>query len=265
MLEKALTINNTKYLSSVNYKQLIEHDKRLIENGIAKKDFAVADSLAIMKSALKFLGGHDEELKTINEIDYPEIFKGGIDKFDNSEIIKIYPEWSELVRNRHSIRTFKNKIIPADVVYKIIDDAKYYPSACNRQMCKVYFSDDPVKVQKILNLVPDQFVVKNNIFDALVVTCDRSLLGSAELNDQEFINSGIFLGYLVTSIHAHGLGSCLFQMLRRNAHGAAKVRKALNIPDNEIIACFIGFGEPEEKFVTACAARRETEDVAIKI
>ena len=264
VLEKAMTISNKKSLSGVNYKDLIQKVQTLIKNGVSEKDFAVADSLAIMKSALEFLGGHDDEINAIDKINYPKIFKGGIDE-NSSEIIKIYPEWGEMVRNRHSIRTFKNKIIPAETVYKILDDAKYCPSACNRQMCKIYFSDEPEKVQKILNFIPDQFVVKDNIFDALVVTCDRSLLGSAELNDQEFINSGIFLGYLVMSIHAHGLGSCLFQMLQRNTRGAEKIRKALNIPDSEIIACFIGFGEPEEKFVTACAARRETKDIAIKL
>ena len=91
------------------------------------------------------------------------------------------------------------------------------------------------------------------------------LLNKVELHDQELLNSGIFIGYLVMSIHAHGLGSCLFQVLQRDVNRASKIRKLLNIPDSEIISCFIGFGEPEDKIITACAARRKIDDVAVRL
>ena len=100
------------------------------------------------------------------------------------------------------------------------------------------------------------------VHDALIVTCDRSLLLPHEMDDQEYLNGGIFLAYLVMSIHAHGLGSCLFQFLRGNSR-QDMIRKEFGISPSEVISAFVGIGEPEDEVLCACAQRRPVEEVAV--
>ena len=147
------------------------------------------------------------------------------------------------------------------MIYDIVRDALYCPSACNRQPFKVYFSDTPETVNRIVKSIIDGFV-SPYVHDALIVTCDRSLLLPHELNDQEYVNGGIFLGYLVMSIHAHGLASCLFQFLRVNQN-QEKIREEFGISPSEVISAFIGIGEPEDEVLCACAQRRSVEEVAV--
>ncbi|MBR0247569.1 MAG: nitroreductase family protein, partial [Synergistaceae bacterium] len=110
---------------------------------------------------------------------------------------------------------------------------------------------------------PDQFIT-SGFHDCLIVTCDRVLMSPAELNDQEYINGGIFLGYLVLSIHAHGLGSCLCQFLQKDRR-QEKVKRSFGISDSEVIVCFVGIGELEDEVNCACSQRRSVDTVAISL
>ena len=76
------------------------------------------------------------------------------------------------------------------------------------------------------------------------------------------MNGGIFLAYLVMSIHAHGLGSCLFQFLQVNSR-RNNIRKEFGISPSEVISAFIGIDEPEDEVLCACAQRRPAEEAAV--
>ncbi len=268
MLEKALAVQNEKYLNLVKYNSIIEKISTLISNGMPVESFEISSSIAIIKSALNSLSGHDKEKTELEKIilkyNIPKNFKGGYEKFSSPEFfVENNFNWHNFVTSRHSIRKFKDKIISREIIYDIIRDAEYYPSACNRQPCKIYFSENKNTIDKIIKAGADNFIAKG-FHDCFIVTCDRNLLLPSELNDQEFVNTGIFLGYLVLSIHAHGLGSCLCQFLQVN-NRQNSIKKQFGLKDSEVIIAFVGFGEIEEKVLTACAARRPVESVAINL
>ena len=266
MLEKGLVMGNIKYLNLVNYSSLIQNISDLIESGISANKFETAGSIAIIKSALETLSGHENEKKQLASLiakyNIPQnIFNGGCESFAKSEIFKYTPQnWREFVRTRHSIRKFKDSIISSEIINSIIDDAKYYPSACNRQPCKVYYSSKPEITAKILRNCDGFVTGAGGVHNCFIVTCDRLLFNTVELNDQELLNAGIFLGYLVMSIHAHGLGSCLFQFLQIN-NRQELIKREFGIKPSEIIAAFVGFGELEDEVITACAQRRPSDSI----
>lgn len=269
MLEKALVIGNVKYLDAVTYNNLINETSHLIEMGVPPEDFSIAESVAIMKSTLASLSGHEDAKSQLEALiskhNIPLNLKGGIEKIPSTEILKhINFDFHGFVSSRHSVRKFKDTIVSREKIYDIVRDASYYPSACNRQPCKVYFSEDKVKIADIIKLGADGFLAAG-IHDCLIVTCDRALLSPAELDDQEYINGGIFLGYLVMSIHAHGLGACLFQCLRAAVGRQDKIKRRFGISDSEVIVCCIGIGELEDEVNCACAQRRPVETVAISL
>lgn len=268
MLEKAMVMNNTKYLNAVNYDNLLENIANIIESGRNPEIFETAGSIAIIKSALNSLPEHEyEKLKLadiIAKYNVHENFSGGVKTLSREQIFMYNNfDFHGFVSSRHSIRKFKNKIIERKIIQSIINDAKFYPSACNRQPCKIYYSCNEQSIARIIKAIPDTFVTKE-VHDAFIVTCDRNLLYSSELNDQEFVDSGIFLAFLVLSIHAHGLGSCIFQFLQADRR-QAKIKREFNIKDNEVITAFIGFGEVEDENVIACAQRRPNDSIMIDI
>lgn len=267
MLEKALVMGNERYLNAVKYHAITANISQLIESGSSPEEFNIAGSIAVIKTALKSLSGHEDEKaeleSLIRKYNIPERFRGGIERIPLKEIFSHNDfDFHAFVSSRHSVRRFKDKIISREVIYDIIRDAEYYPSACNRQPCKVYFTENPEIISRIKKNF-DGFV-SPYVHDCLIVTCDRSLLLPAERNDQEYINSGIFLAYLVMSVHAHGLASCLFQFLQVNRR-QNEIKREFGILENEIIAAFLGIGEPEDEVICACADRRPVEEVAVCI
>ena len=265
-MEKAMAVGNTKSLGTFKYGQLIEKLSGLIDGGMSPQDFTVKECAAVIHSALGQLSGHEEEKALfaafVEQYGIPLDFKGGITKIPRTEIFAHNNfDYHAFVSSRHSVRRFKDKIISREVIREIVRDALYCPSICNRQPFKVYFSENPDTVKRIIKSGVEPFVAPN-VYDALIVTCDRALLTPAELNDQEFLNGGIFLGALVLSIHAHGLGSCLFQFLQVNAR-QERIRREFGISQSEVISAFVGIGEPEDEVLCACAQRRPAEEVAV--
>lgn len=63
---------------------------------------------------------------------------------------------------------------------RFFDDSNY-PSACNRQPCKVYYSVNESMLKEIGKLISDQYVVRGNIFNFFVVICDRNLFSEGEI------------------------------------------------------------------------------------
>ena len=265
-IEKALAVGKTNYLNTVNYSQFIGKLEELLRFGMSPDNFTIKECAAVINSALGRLSGHEDDKKALHDFiawnDIALDFRGGVEAVSSTEIFAHNNfDFGAFVRSRHSVRRFKDKIISREVINDIVRDAMYCPSACNRQPFRVYFSENPGTVKRIIKQIPDGFVTPG-IHDALIVTCDRSLLMPHEIGDQEYINGGIFLGYLVLSIHAHGLGSCLFQFLQVSAR-QSKIREEFGMSDSEVISAFIGIGELEDEVLCACAQRRPVEETAI--
>lgn len=267
VIEKAMVIGHEKYLSAVKYDKLMGNMSRLLQMGVPPNDFTIEESAAIIRSALATLPGHDSEKSQLESLisqhNIPMNLRGGIEVIPSAEILRNMAfDFHAFVSSRHSVRKFKDKIIPREVIYDIVRDALYCPSACNRQPFKVYFSEDRKKIAEIIKLGADGFLAEG-IHDCVIITCDKALQSLGEIDDQEYINGGIFLGYLVMSVHAHGLGSCLFQCLRSSVTKQDKIRRAFGISQSEAIVCCMGIGELEDDVVCACAQRRNITDVAI--
>jgi|GEM_PF-1605652 len=266
-LEKAMVIGHEKYLSAVKYDKLIGNISRLLQMGVPPDDFTIAESAAVIRSALNTVSGHEEEKSQLESLisqhNIPMNLRGGVEVIPSAEILSHTNfDFHGFVSSRHSVRKFRDKIIPREVIYDIVRDALYCPSACNRQPFKVYFSEDREKIAQIIKLGADGFIA-DGIHDCVIITCDKALQSPGEIDDQEYVNGGIFLGYLVMSAHAHGLGSCLFQCLRSSVTKQDKIRRAFGINDSEAIVCCMGIGELEDDVVCACAQRRNVKDAAI--
>ena len=168
-----------------------------------------------------------------------------------------WKEYGEFVKSRHSIRETTKEIIPFDEIKEIVSLAQICPSECNRQSIKVYYTAES---EKIRNLFPDPLVTKD-IANILIVTVNKSYYSSTDVL-QPWIDGGIFLESMVMAIHAHHLGACLFQCIK-NTKRYYETKKVANIPDNEDIVAFIGYGRLKEQYHVISTHRKEVEEVLV--
>lgn len=186
-----------------------------------------------------------------NVTDIYEIY----DKIDTSQI-------DFFISSRHSIRSFEQEYVDADVIHDFIRLASYAPSACNRQPIKVYISIDPEMVGKVNQLIPGNKGFENEVPNWAIVAVDRDMFNEGEPL-QWYINGGIYLSYLINAMHAYHLGSCIFQipMLHPNT---PKLRSLASIPENESIVAAVGFGYPNRENRFLAATRKPLEEVLVE-
>lgn len=88
--------------------------------------------------------------------------KDRIDEYDSRQIPVDYEDLLQLLKQRRSIRWFKNKKIDKHMFDKIFEGAYYSPSAQNNQDVEFVVLDD--KLDEFMNLVYDIIKVKEDEF-----------------------------------------------------------------------------------------------------
>lgn len=272
-IEKSMCMGDDKGLSTVSkYETMLEQLTYLLEQGVGRESYIIVETAATINAAIAYCISKGYEIA-----EFQKKFGQFVDEWD----IKLHEEagvhtltheqitsgknfnFKEFVSSRHSIRHFQKDIIDENTIHKIIESSLYYPSACNRQPCKVYYSVNESMLTQIAKLIPDQYVVRGNIFNFFVVTCDRNLFSEGEIF-QYYVNGGIYLGFLVEAIHAQGLGSCIFQFTQRNKN-MEHMKELLGIPKSETLIAVVGFGVPKNSEKVPYGKRKDVREVAISV
>lgn len=276
-IEKSMAIMDVKSLSNLNrYMKGIEDCVFLLNHGYSENSYVIREIVSVIEAACDFVINENivQEDAMINIINSINLIKekyhvesngkAGINEYSKGELSKGEKfEWVDFSESRKSIRIFSEKIIDKETIKHIIEDARFYPSACNRQPCNIYYATSLEKNNTIKKYINDQRTVHSNIHNFFVVTSDNNKFAEGELY-QNYINGGIFLAYLVLSIHSHGLGSCIFQHVQHNKR-EKDLYSELRIPPNESIIAFVGYGEIIENNKILCAARNDFSDMAKEI
>jgi len=137
------------------------------------------------------------------------------------------------IRTRRSVRRYKRKDIPDDVLKEVLEAARLAPSAANRQAWEMIVVKDP---QVRTDLVP---LCKNQKF---VAECSV-LLVAIEDPAQKWsrVDATIMLDHVTLAAHERGLGTCWI-----GAFDKAQVGALLGVPPGrEVMACMT-IGYPDE-------------------
>lgn len=139
---------------------------------------------------------------------------------DNFKPIKdhgfTYEQFHNLIRNRKSIRNYKNKPITEEHIKQLIESVRYIPTGANRQELKYIFITDPEQLLNVAKTVAKKF--KNlkklaKIFKMFVPKMEyRSLL---RLN--EHWNAFEKAGYQGLDIYLRG-APCLIVIYAKKQH-----------------------------------------------
>ncbi|MEM0027329.1 MAG: nitroreductase family protein [Ignisphaera sp.] len=137
---------------------------------------------------------------------------------------------------RRSIRRFKKDPVPLDVVKRILDVARYAPSAGNRQpWIFIVVSDSEIK-SKLAKIHRWTYPLEEAPM-GIVVACNRDVSP-----DSYHVDCANATMYIMLAAHAYGLGTVWLQTLRN----VEDIQKILNLPANYIPVSMLAVGYPAE-------------------
>ena len=147
-----------------------------------------------------------------NHKDYQELPVGAFDYKTEDFLPYIKSvDYDKFLSSRRSVRNFSSKKLKDEDIKKAVNMAIKTPTACNRQMCKIYYikSDENKKVIEKYAQGLGLFDLTNaNYF---VITFDLSANYFVGERNQGWFNSGLVTMNFVNALHSLGIGSCCIQ------------------------------------------------------
>jgi len=147
-------------------------------------------------------------------------------------------EFMEVVRNRRSIRKYRQEKIPDERLANILEATRLAPSGSNRQAWKFIVVREREKKAKLAEACNKQLWVGDA--DIIVVCCWLPMPGIDEMRLRRDVT--IATEHLVLAAANEGLGSCWI-----GAFNADSVRSILGIPQDVGINSLVPIGYPAEQ------------------
>lgn len=160
-------------------------------------------------------------------------------------------DFFELVKHRQSTRAFdREKVVPREVIDRILEAARMAPSACNAQPWHFIVVDEPELKDKVADAASAKLLGMNHftkqapvhiIIVEEKVNISSGIGGIVKDKHFAFLDIGIAAAHICLGAEAEGLGSCILGWFAEK-----KMKKLLNVPDNRRIVLDIVIGYPAQ-------------------
>ena len=142
----------------------------------------------------------------------------------------------DIVLSRRSVRRYKKKEIPKDVLDKILEAGRQAPSAVNKQPWHfIILTDEEIK-KKLSRGFFNRFIKDSPV---TIVGCAHKDLIAGKWST---ISTSIALQNMVVAAWSMGVGSCWIGDFNEE-----KVKRLLGIPAKWKVVALVSFGYPDEK------------------
>jgi nitroreductase len=165
-------------------------------------------------------------------------------------------DFSEVIRTRRSVRSFKRDPIPEDVLSTILNAARIAPSGSNRQPWRFILVTDDMLKQKMISACNDQEFIAQA--PAIVVACGQKLpinRGGYMGEMSMLLDVSIAFTHLILAARAEGLGTCWI-----GSFNNGEIKKLLHIPDEYEVVAATPLGFPENENAFSQTSKRKTLD-----
>ena len=150
-----------------------------------------------------------------------------------------------MLRNRRSIRKFKNRPVEKEKADLLIETLLRSPSSRSLNPWEFVLVDDPELLKELSQCKPHGAAFLANAPFAIVVSADPE---QCDVWIEDCSIASILVQMTAQSL---GMGSCWIQVrLRKHADGRdaeARVREILRLPDHLNVLSIIGIGYPDEQ------------------
>lgn len=143
------------------------------------------------------------------------------------------------LKDRRSIREYRNEMVPDDVLAKILEAARWAPSGANIQPWRFIVVTDPHLRREIGKVAKYFFIKSHHVGEApvLIVLC-----GDTKKSQWHTVDCSLAGANVMIAAHVLGLGTCWI-----GAFDEAKVKELLDIPDQVKVEGIITLGYPAGK------------------
>lgn len=154
----------------------------------------------------------------------------------------------EAIINRRSVRAFKQDPIPEELLNKVLEVARWAPSAGNLQARDYIIVRDPEIKKKLYEAALSQRFIEEAPLDLVVCANEeRSAWKYGERGKELYclLDAAAAVQNLLLAVHALGLGACWIGAFNDEA-----VSKILNLPRGVRPIAIIPIGYPNQKPLT---------------
>ncbi len=251
----------------------VEKVNQLIElfNEVDDKDsYACTLTIGILKAYVDVYekngwSSNEEYIKVKNFLDEHisnDFKKAGTYNLSKKEIMKDSEiNYLAFLSGRHSVRSFKNIPLKEEDIKNAVNMAIMSPSACNRQMCKIWHIIDDNKIDVLKKHLSGlgNFNLDNKISFFIITFDMNNCLFLSDRHDGRF-NAGLMAMNFVNGLHSLGIGSCFLQF-GNTIDDEIEVKKVLGIPNNDRIAIVIAAGYYEDEVKVTYSVRKDINDI----
>ncbi len=151
----------------------------------------------------------------------------------------------QVIRDRRSIRKYKDLPVERETIEQVLDAARLAPSWKDMQCWRFLVLTEAEQRAAVLEAFPDDNPGKRAIATApvVIVVCADPRESGVENGIEYYIaDTAIAFEHLCLSAHALGLGSCWMGW-----YDEAKIKQALHIPDEIRVVGLTPLGYPDQE------------------
>ncbi|QJB56045.1 nitroreductase family protein [Pseudodesulfovibrio sp. zrk46] len=160
----------------------------------------------------------------------------------------------DMIKDRRSVRKFKNEKVDRETMKEIIDIARWAPSWANFQIARYTLVDDEAVIAKLGTDGVKGFVYNINTLKnakgVAVLSFVKGKSGKLEGDDYatskgnvwEVFDAGIACQTFCLAAHAKGIGTCVMGVIDDDS-----ISQIVGLPEEETVAALIVYGHPDEE------------------
>ncbi len=170
------------------------------------------------------------------------------------------------LKERRSIRKYKDQVVDRELMKEIIEISKYAPSWGNFQVARYTLVDDKDVIARLSSEGVKGFVynvgtLKNAKGVAILSfvkgksgKLDKDSYATSKANTWEVFDAGIACQTFCLAAHAKGVGTCIMGVIDDES-----ISKIVRLPDEETVAALIVYGLPDE--TPKATPRKDVKDI----
>ena len=261
-LEKGMCMPNPRPFGQKKAVELIKQLEKYTDKAI----FEYQLGISTLKAWVEFYDEHNWKNDNTCELvtTYLEgkecCFDAGWKNYENPAVILNEGNFEKVLLSRHSVRDFEDREISQEDLEFALRCFIESPTACNRQMCKVYQVKNEEVKQLLHKTVLGVGGFNHDTMIYFIITYDMAAFDFYGERNQGYMNAGLAAMNFVNGLHYKGIGSCFMQWANKRSEDV-KVRKALGILDSEKIAIVLGAGYYIDNSPIPCSCRRDIKDI----
>lgn len=206
-----------------------------------------------------FYGVSCEAIEFISSLTGSEQEAGYID-YQKPEFELATSSFDKIIFSRRSVRDFENKKLSDEDIKYALRCFIEAPTACNRQMCKVYCINNPKLRELLKSIILGVGGFNTDSMTYFLITYDLSAFEFYGERNQGYVNVGLTAMNFANGLHARGIGSCFMQWSNRREDDK-RVRTALGLRESERIGLFLGAGYYKPSSVIPVSRRKSIDQV----